>query len=348
MEDTQNVEGSSSPEPIENESADSNESIESNDGWSDAEEAFETVESEPQVEVADPKVEAPSALDLLHVPHKYKSKVKEFLDAQLKEKSSEFEKQSKEFEPTRQAAAGVLNALKEVAANPEKLADFISEKGLELGVDPVIVEQYRNYKYGNKNNVVQNEQQSPQDLFEKYKTKLGSADSPESYLRVMEEYSSERESRVLGVVKQLLGGYHEKIVNPYLTKAQQKEQEYQKVEAENSHKQRVSTWDAAINAVGEKYKEWGDFDSQKVGEAIANNPLVAYLNSNPEAAKKAGITHESLMEQAYLSLTHESHVNKRKAVSSGLKPTGKFVTTKKHQADGWDDIGSDIYGIRPE
>jgi hypothetical protein len=354
---------SQNSEPV-SDAEDSNSESDASDPWAEAKDAFDTADetevvSDSHVEPEAPKVtksEIDTALDGLAVPHKYKDKVKEFVESRLKSKASEFEKTSQELGTHKKANAELLAAWKDAAVDPSKWISLNADFGEKLGLPPDVVEQYRAIKYQGGQSVQPQQNNQPQGnagsldaVFNKYADKLATVEDAKSFVGILKDViaessvASRKESKqeMVELMKQLMGGYHDQAVKPVLA-------EYQKQKEAAEHSERKNVWRKATDLVRKKTASYGDFDKyeSKITEVLSKDPAVILLNERPDIASQQGITHDSLIERAYYYVAHGDHVSasKSKPVTPGLRPTGKFVPTKKHQVDGWDAIKTEIYG----
>ena len=371
MQNTQTApagaEGTTTPATSSDEVPESSTELSDMDGWAEAEEAFNDPEGaeEPQQKAeAKPEGEPPSHLeqsepeylkiDDLKVPHKYKDAVKE----RLKKVASDFEGKvqaaEKQFGEQSEATRAMLGVLKEVAENPAKLAEYVTEYGEKVGIDKSIIEKYAKIKNGGLTRKQDQGAQVPaarlgvDDVLNKYDEKLLSTEDPKEFLSTLKMRDKEMvevvRNEMVDTFKQLLGGYHEQVVNPNLATLEQ-------ARAQAEHQSKVGLWNEAADSVKGKYADFEKYEP-KVRELLSSDPMfLGYrqaLNADPRSLSEIGVTHEKLVDYAYQLVSRADHIqsaNAPKPKFSGLEPNPKHITTQKSGGDDWDDIGREIWGI---
>ena len=334
-------------------------------GWDDAFEAYEeagdteVLETPKEEEATSHLEQAPTdngdkgdldkALDTLPIPHKYKGKVKEFLESQ-KGQQAELTTAVQEF---KQANDSLLGVFKEIAADPNKIVDYVLQYGEQVGLDAGVVDGYKRLKQGRDNspkNQPQNQEQQKQDVidavFKKYGEQLVGATDGNTFLNSLksmigETYALSR-TETNDLIKQVISGYHEKVVAPDLNS-------FKDLKSQGRVEANKSMWNNAQNSAKGKFQDFGKYES-KVIEIISTDPLfvqhTASINKDPQAAAKSGLTHQVLVEKAYelaSRLDHIENAKKKTTWNGGLKPSAKHVTTTKSTSDGWDGVKQEFY-----
>lgn len=334
------------------------------EGWDDAQEAFEeaddteVLEAPTEEEATSHLEQAPTdggekgdldkALETLHIPHKYKGKVKEFLETQ-KGQQTELSSSVQEF---KQANDSLVNVFKEIAADPNKIVDYVLQYGEQIGLEPDVVNGYKRLRTGRETPQPQNQNQEQQkqdvieSVFKKYGEQLVGATDGNTFLNSLksmigETYQLSR-NETNDLIKKVLSGYHEKIVAPDLNSFKDLKKQGQ-VEATRS------MWNNAENAAKNKFQDFDKY-KDKVVEVLMTDPIFVQhkdsINKDPNKAKQSGLTHQILVEKAYELVSRRDHIEnakKKTTWNGGLKPSGKHVTTTKSTGDGWDGVKSEFY-----
>lgn len=346
-------------------------SLDAGGDWDKAREAFEEFSDvepeqveEPALQEADSKShfeqDKPNTggdldLEKLAVPGKYKSKVQEFVKPLIEESQRKIEAANESLGQYTEANQSLLSVFKEIAADPAKLIDYAVQYGDQIGLDRETVERYRGMKSGNRSEPQQPQPVAPQGqdpikaISMKYRDKLLKAASPEEFADIQDmrdaEFAQVVRGETLGMLKQLLGGYHEKAISPLL-----KDREESSKRAEQEA--RVGGWRQSIQSTSAKYKDFSAYESRVV-EMMKTDPryvnLASELNSNAASAKQKGLTHEFLLEKAYLELSQADRLKelstpKPREWKGGLQPNAKHITTTRAGTAGnWDAIKEDFF-----
>lgn len=367
MEETktsESVESKNVSEAIENDSNTSDSADTS--GWNDAKEAFEDaaeqsldektqenadlsqLEQSTETKVKqDSKDPIDVSMETLAVPRKYKGKVKEFTEKLVREASSKVEKEANEkIETYDQANKVVINVLKDIAKNPSKLVEIVSQYGEKFGLEKEIIDSYRGVNlegFKQQNNVVE-KQVNAQDFYKEDLDRLVKTEDPNEFAKTFKDILSKNQDltkkEISSLFGELLKNYHQKIIEPNLGFIE-------KQKSDNAFVARKSRWKEATEKVADKMKQYGDFVKyqEKILEKLSKSPIVAMLNDNPREANAKGITHEGLIEDIYLLVTREDHLKnvQNKNRVGGFQPNPKSLTTMKQTATGWDDVQAEIF-----
>jgi hypothetical protein len=338
------------------------------DGWDDALDAYEEAdgesgqseeapaddtqesESKSHFEQDKPQQQAGDLnLEKLAVPNKYKSKVKEYVAPIIEEHQRKVEAATQELGNFQQGNAVLLNILKDIAQNPVRIADYVTEHGERFGIDPSVISHYANLKNrGTGKQPAPAQAQAPSQaqgieaVFNKHVDKLITTQNPQEFVGALKTLLSEalstKESEMTQAFKQMLGGYHEEVVNPNLKTFQE-----QREKAELQVKR--SSWNEARDALKSQYKDFDKYEAA-IKERLKKDPRRVMLNQNPQALYEQGITHQTLIDEAYQIVSRQDHIEQAKPKKEwvgGLQPGAKHINTTKVGGSDWDEIKHDYY-----
>lgn len=358
MQDENPGEGASTPESTA--SQPNEELVEAtSDGWGDAEEAFNSPDGEPEPKTQQTKLEGdpkshleqgnpdPLQLDDLAVPHKYKPLVQERIQKISSEFQSQVQAANSETEQVRGAANGLLEVFREIATNPNRMADYIVEHGEKIGIDPQVIQQYSNLK--NKPSQNQTQEGTPpqgppaamDQIFGKYAERLVNTQDPNEFVGTLKSLMTDTvgatRSEMEGIFKQLLGGYHQEFVNPFL-------EDTNKQKATAEFEVRRSNWNSAETELKDKYPDFPKY-REVIKDKLKNDPkwsrFRVALNKGEE-----GLAHSEVLEDLYHLVSRNDQLAAAKAPKpkfAGLEPNSKHITTKKTGGSDWDEIEEDIW-----
>lgn len=341
---------------------------ESSDQWSDAQEAFEEVEETTPAESKSPEQtqtkqddqpqshieqedktqtnDLDKALETLPVPHKYKGKVKEFLQNQITSREQEVEKVQQNLGAHQEAVKSMVDVFRDIAHNPQRLAEYVVQYGRDLGIDDQTISRF----VSNGQQPIRNQpEQAPvkiDDIINKHVEQITTATDANGFVSglkgmVLDAVNANKQE-MINMFKQVLSAYHNIIIDPNI----------KTIEADKESRVKdgnANTWRRVKSGFEKKFQDFGKYETaitEKLTKDPVFLPMVRALNANPEACKAQGLTHESLIEKAYYLVTRNDHLeqaNTRQNWQGGLPPNAKHVTTSKSVSGGWDDVQREVY-----
>lgn len=332
------------------------ESIESEDPWQAAEEAFDSLGDESKEEKVEQKVEShieqkpedvPDYLKLddLKVPHKYKDEVKARIQKVVSDyetkKKSEIEAVSKELGQSKEAITSLVKVFQDIAKTPKeqlshRVADYIEKYGQDLGLDPSSAQSLRAEKEIQKQEAKQ--AQTLQDITDKYAEKMAHAQDAQEFVSLMKQSDLEKsqvlESQLLNKFGMMLKAYHDQVVEPdkkFLEEYKTKSQKDAEVAELNTRK---SAWTSASQELVKKYSDFDKY-KPKILEVIKDDKgLQAAFGAVNEDLSDVE-SRQKLMEKIYLSVSRDDAIASLKQPrSGGLPPSQKHVQTRKPNSGG--------------
>jgi len=322
------------------------------DGWDEALEAFEDPTAEPKIEEekkeGPPKSQLeqtdPLGLETLRIPHKYKGEVQKYVETLSTQHKQEVEARNEELGKARGASKELIDVLKEVAKNPMKLTEYVVNYGEQVGLDPQVVQQYRNLTSQDNSQSNQTQAQVPdgvEAIIDGYVQSLITTEDPQQFVGSLKsmivDALTSNKSEMEATVKQWLTNYHEQIVNPDLETIREG-----KAKAEFTAK--VSAWNEAKTNLSEKYDDFDKY-AGAIQDKLKNDPKWARFRTALNKGEE-GLTHEGVLEDLYNLLSRNDHIQAlkpQKPKVSGLPPNSKHITTKKAGGNDWDEIQDEFW-----
>lgn len=351
-------EATASVESIESTpSAEGTESVSDSAGmWEDAQESFDEPSLEIPDEAAAPTPKTPEQienlsldallnLDDLRVPHKYKPYVKERIERLQSLMKKESDASGKSVADMKSASQSLVKAFQNIAKDPAKLKEYVEQYGEQLGLDADTIGRYRDQNADDKPDTTNSFGESIHAVFNKYNDALMNTDNPQVFMQTLNQRDAEMinatKNEVLGMVKNILTGYHNQIVDPNIQTIQQY-QERDRVVAN------AGSWNEAKENLSSKYQDFGQYEGQ-IKETLMKDPMFApyrdALNKDAKSLAARGITHESVVETVYKLLARQEQPKVfqvpqtvAKPKISGLPPNSKRVDTRPVSHSDFNDL----------
>lgn len=347
-------------------------SVEEGDPYAEAAEVFDLsdeqldkaiegqqVETESHVEQEKPQEDV-YGLENLQLPHKYRDNVRGHFDPIVKEHQQKVEEALKATEEHQQNNSALLDVIKQAVTNPASLKDLAIKYGEQAGIDPRIVEQYRNVDLAPKTNSPQTPNKDlVREVFDKYSMQLVNEQDPQKFVGTLQSLitdslkvgRSESRNDVALLMKQAFGQYHNKFVQPTLKTTEEAKSKAQ-------HESRRTSWNDAEKSLSdsfsaEKVGKEASFETHKEAvlklmvEDPAFSKITESINDNP--ANFGENPHQQALERAYHIVSRDAQLQAavpKKEWKGGLKPSAKHVKTKKAQvgdSDPYDEIHRELY-----
>lgn len=337
----------------------------SGNDWDDAKETFldETVEQdlgqqgeELIAEGSDDsqlEAEIPDylKLDELKAPRKYKGEIQKWIQDRvvkaIEEKyKGDIESSGKQAGEFKQAAAGLLEVLTDIAKNPERGAYYIEKYGPELGLDPALARSFIREKAqeAQREHDLPIALQSIDEIAGKYMERMISEQDPRVYMayqaQMLNEVVQSTQKAILGQVGHALKKYHETYVEPDKRALKESQERAEKEQESAFTRASSSNWDKALVDLKSKYPE---IDRHKKGikdillKQKTFRAALDALNQDPSDIEGR----LELIESAFMRI-QKMEESKKKPKAAGLPPSKHTVTAKKGGSD-WDEIRSEFW-----
>lgn len=338
MSDVQNVEEENTSSPA------------SQDSWADAQEAFEepTLDQpevkpshlEQQPQTTEVKEVVQDALQLLKVPQKYKDRVKEYAETQVKAERTKAEEVANQ---ARELAEGVRAAFQEIAANPQKLSELVSQYGQAFGLSPEVISRFGQQAQPQPQSEQKQVPQVSEEQFAQIEQKMLSTQDPREFLGLMKARDELRETALFNKFGQLFKLYHERFVAPNSQTLQQFRTEAEQRQAVERFESTKNNWNSALSNVKATFKEQGielDKYMPALKSALKEDPDFSVIKQRLNEAPQDLEGRVRLIQKVAEFVTMKDRMEALKSPKpkfAGLPPNSKHINTQKTGGGGWDD-----------
>lgn len=328
--------------------------------WAKAEEAFDKMvseDSQPKKEETKEQ-EKPEgsqleseasdylkSLETVKVPHKYKPLVEEWAKKTVSEiegkQKAAVEATQKDLGETQKAVKIFVDIFRDIAQNPNKIADYVDQYGEHIGLDPSLKEKLRAKPQQTPQDAQQPKRISVEDIGKKYAQSLANAKDENEFVGLLNMQNNEvlgvYQQEILGKVAQLFKVYHDKYIAPdktVLNEFKTKAESDAFVSEVNTKK---ASWNSAAAKLEGKYEDFKKYkpDIAKIVKA-KRSLLVARNDLNSVADDVDGRV--EFLENVYLLVSRNDHLNKKKLPSGGgLPPSQRHINTTNSGGGNWKD-----------